>query len=597
MRSAAGSMGRTMLALFAVLSLLLSALVMASPAAANHKGFDHQPLPIDTASFDHDADECQGVELGSGQVLLHWVATQQNVTEAIALTLHYAGGGSATVQSSSWNEPALINANVTHHFYLEVSGDVVITDLDLSTGEGNLRLSHVCRGDGEGVAGDAGILIQKVDEDGRRLAGAVFTVEGVSGEFTTGSNGRVCVPNLPQGATLTVTEIQAPPGYLIADPASRQVAVDKDGCDSSPEVTFVNVLDAGAAMDAGILIQKVDENDEPLAGAVFTVEGVSGEFTTGSNGRVCVDGLPRNATLTVTEISAPPGYQLADPASRQVDVDNDGCDGSPEVTFVNTLGEGEQPAEAVTISIMKHLCTGISSVAEFEALEASAGSELEALVATVVACPTVVLSGDVPTTGAISGGSIDFDFSIVDADGTQTLADDGVFMAGAICETDVNLDADGSGTIDADVCLDVSHYQFEVTDGVVVITETQAPAGSAGFGTLRFTPGSGDETALANSLADVEATGVIRLDTSAASEAALEDGIMLHVYNFAAEGEGPGEGELPGQPQQPGEGTLPDTATAPGPIGSVPAALLALVMLTGLGAAAHTMQAEARRRR
>jgi len=47
----------------------------------------------------------------------------------------------------------------------------------------------------------------------------------------------------------------------------------------------------------------------------------------------------------------------------------------------------------------------------------------------------------------------------------------------------------------------------------------------------------------------------------------------------------------------PGQGTLPNTATMPEPTGSVPAVLLALAMLTGLGAAGYAMQAEARRRR
>ena len=67
------------------------------------------------------------------------------------------------------------------------------------------------------------------------------------------------------------------------------------------------------------------------------------------------------------------------------------------------------------------------------------------------------------------------------------------------------------------------------------------------------------------------------------------------------EGEQPGGGG-PGQNETPREGTqggnpLPNTATSPIPSGSVPAVLLALLLLTGLGAASYAVTAEARRRR
>jgi hypothetical protein len=87
------------------------------------------------------------------------------------------------------------------------------------------------------------------------------------------------------------------------------------------------------------------------------------------------------------------------------------------------------------------------------------------------------------------------------------------------------------------------------------------------------------------------------------------------VFNFEEEGEGPNENPNEGgeQPNQggpgpttvttgtPREGTLggnlPNTAISPTPNGSVPAALLALLMLSSLGAAAYAVKAEVRRRR
>ena len=75
------------------------------------------------------------------------------------------------------------------------------------------------------------------------------------------------------------------------------------------------------------------------------------------------------------------------------------------------------------------------------------------------------------------------------------------------------------------------------------------------------------------------------------------------VFNFEEEGEAPNEGTQGGNPKpKPGEGTLggnplPNTAISPTPTGSVPAALLALLMLSSLGAAAYAVKAEVRRRR
>jgi Prealbumin-like fold domain len=92
-------------------------------------------------------------------------------------------------------------------------------------------------------AGDhASLNIRKVDEQGNRLAGAVFQVEGLEGTFTTGDNGQACITGLPASSVWLVTEIEAPPGYLIAEPASQEVKVDNDGDCNSPDAVFVNRL-------------------------------------------------------------------------------------------------------------------------------------------------------------------------------------------------------------------------------------------------------------------------------------------------------------------------------------------------------------------
>ena len=91
------------------------------------------------------------------------------------------------------------------------------------------------------------------------------------------------------------------------------------------------------AGNASLNVKKEDANGHKLAGAVFTVEGMQGTFTTGDDGKFCITGLAADSQWLVTEIQAPPGYALADPASQLVEVDNDGDCNSPSARFVNTL--------------------------------------------------------------------------------------------------------------------------------------------------------------------------------------------------------------------------------------------------------------------
>jgi Prealbumin-like fold domain len=87
---------------------------------------------------------------------------------------------------------------------------------------------------------NASLNIRKVNEEGRRLPGAVFTVEGMEGTFTTNARGFFCITGLENDSEWLVTEIQAPEGYVIAAEASQMVEVDDDGDCDSPDAVFVN---------------------------------------------------------------------------------------------------------------------------------------------------------------------------------------------------------------------------------------------------------------------------------------------------------------------------------------------------------------------
>jgi hypothetical protein len=188
----------------------------------------------------------------------------------------------------------------------------------------------------------ASLNIKKQDENGKGLPGAVFTVEGMEDTFVTDERGFFCITGLPEDSVWLVTEIQAPEGYVIADPASQMVEVDDDGDCDSPDARFVNMLEPDIA---SLNVKKEDENGHGLAGAIFTVEGMEGTFVTDEDGFFCITGLPEDSVWLVTEIQAPEGYELADPASQMVEVDNDGDCNSPDARFVNLPIEEEPPVE------------------------------------------------------------------------------------------------------------------------------------------------------------------------------------------------------------------------------------------------------------
>lgn len=197
-----------------------------------------------------------------------------------------------------------------------------------------------------------------------------------------------------------------------------------------------------------------------------------------------------------------------------------------------------------TVVVMQHLCNpDIQSEADFVAVEnEGAGGQpggegtLPGLVATVLACPTVFLPSDTGT-GGIASNPTAFEYTVEDEDGASyDLTGDGMFMPAELCETDIALDANGNGTVEDDVCLDVSMYMFTpVAEGDITLTQTDAP-GETRFGTIRFTPASTDELALITA-----ANGVIELDGTADTQVANpplplaeynDDVIVVHVYNF-----------------------------------------------------------------
>ena len=230
---------------------------------------------------------------------------------------------------------------------------------------------------GEGNA-EGQITIVKKDENGHSLDGAVFKIEI---DFSNGDQGGIDQFQVVDGsntyyyahpkdntdaATVTVTEIKAPEGYVL-DSTPQKVVVsptyavggggdeeggeggggaggDEEGGGSAnviigdrPVLTFVN-----KEMECELIIYKYQKGNSSIAleGAQFDVEYVDKTLstevwhvTTGADGKATIS-LPHAGVVKITETQAPENYKiievenkktvtLARGETKQVDIPND----------------------------------------------------------------------------------------------------------------------------------------------------------------------------------------------------------------------------------------------------------------------------------
>ena len=163
-----------------------------------------------------------------------------------------------------------------------------------------------------------GLLIKKFDEGTAfPLEGAEFSVARMGGsivyEGITDKDGEIKIEGLDDG-WYTITEIAAPPGYLMAN-ESKNVYLEAG---KLTEIKFDNRL------RPALQIIKVDEEtNEPLAGAVFHVRKTEGltvsEYITDESGTILINDLDEDI-YSVVEIKAPDGY-LLDSQQREIQLE------------------------------------------------------------------------------------------------------------------------------------------------------------------------------------------------------------------------------------------------------------------------------------
>jgi len=197
-------------------------------------------------------------------------------------------------------------------------GSFNITQLDVPNGwefdAQPTRIAHVNTGTPTLVTFHSprmgSLEITLADENGNPLSGGRFEVRRQNGqlvgEFVTPVSGMISLPNLGSG-WFTVEQIAAPQGFVMTD-TGRSVEV------SANTVARANFVNIG---QPSLVIEKVDTEGNPLAGAEFEVRTLSGALvhrgTTNNGGIITIAGLEPGA-FTITETRAPQGFVITEPA-------------------------------------------------------------------------------------------------------------------------------------------------------------------------------------------------------------------------------------------------------------------------------------------
>ncbi|MEY8420576.1 SpaA isopeptide-forming pilin-related protein [Oscillospiraceae bacterium 44-5] len=135
-----------------------------------------------------------------------------------------------------------------------------------------------------------------------------------NGEYISDENGRIVIPNLEPGITITAKEIRVPDGVVL-DPTPKSIKIE--GGIGGQTLRFVN-------QKAGnLIINKVDGIDKhPLSGVRFKITyadgsnvdqnggktSTNGIYTTDTNGQIKISGIV--GTVIITEIETIPGYYI-----------------------------------------------------------------------------------------------------------------------------------------------------------------------------------------------------------------------------------------------------------------------------------------------
>ncbi|WP_088884212.1 SpaA isopeptide-forming pilin-related protein [Bacillus spizizenii] len=173
----------------------------------------------------------------------------------------------------------------------------------------------ISSGDGSGSGDKGSLTIFKTGEDDKALEGAEFQLWSEDSKQllrtgTTDAGGKLTFGNIRYGSYV-LKEIKAPDGYTISDAYAKGVSVKIDSNSSKTGALYKVVNQQNK-----VTLIKQDEQNNPLAGAVFKLEKKSNDGTytlirtdikSDKNGKVEMNGLPAGY-YRLTETQAPAGF-------------------------------------------------------------------------------------------------------------------------------------------------------------------------------------------------------------------------------------------------------------------------------------------------
>lgn len=192
------------------------------------------------------------------------------------------------------------------------------------------------------VTPDQGELwLMKLDENEQVLSGAKFRVTGTDGtnKVVTIEGGAVQAAVGAIGTTYTVTEIEAPNGYIL-DPTPKTYTIDKSTF-SFEKGYFMKFVNRKKPKVGSLYLKKQDLSGNSLNGAKFevTINGQRKEYTV--NGRTLIaENVPVGTQVTIREIQAPNGFQRT-LESKTITIDESTAENAPEVIFTNKPQKGK----------------------------------------------------------------------------------------------------------------------------------------------------------------------------------------------------------------------------------------------------------------
>ncbi|MCH9275348.1 Cna B-type domain-containing protein [Bifidobacterium amazonense] len=228
---------------------------------------------------------------------------------------------------------------------------------------------------------DTKIRVSKRDLGGAEIAGAKMEIDGTEDESGdkvtkqwTSKAGESYVVELKPGS-YTLTELQAPNGYYVADPISFKVVRNSDNSlsvtinDKTVDGNLIVMTDIYKPVNVTISKVSLTDGVGEIAGATLTVTGTTLAGETINPIQWVSTGKPRNITLVpgtynLHESQAPSGYQPARDIAFTVNLDGTVTVNSD--TAKNNIITMTDELNTTNVTVSKTAVTGVAELAGAE---------------------------------------------------------------------------------------------------------------------------------------------------------------------------------------------------------------------------------------